>query len=765
MTSFAKPVLYMSSFADRGRGGQESLFHLVTHIDRRRFVPQVILPAEGTLSKDLVAHGIPVIILPLPPILSISAHQVVGAMLKLSRLTRRHRIQLIHTDGPRNTIYAGLLSTLTRIPLVWHVRVSAPDPFDPLLDRLCTRIVCVSNALRNRFPHTSTERLKTIYNGLPLSAFFPPESSTWVTRRRYGLTDASPIIGTLGRIEPAKGQIDLIRAYGILKTKLADFQLILAGAFSDPEYLNACRDTARRLGIADRLTFTGQIKDVRSLLSVLDLFVLPSWSEGFARTVIEAMAAALPCIVTDVGGGKEAVIDGVTGYVVSPWDPEALADRIFRLAGDRSSREAMGRRGRIRAARCFSLEAHVQAVERLYDETFQARLATHKPLFKMAPLNKPGLKQWAKSFYLPVREHILKGGAGFLPIYRKRFRPPAAPMRILFIRIDRIGDMVLATPALAAIRKHFPDSGITVLASPANHQVLAHNPHVNSVVVWPDGIRQRLRTIGQLRSRRYHLAIDSYAGHELYPAMLARLSGAAWTCGFPGNGREVLFDLLAPLPECNEHFARICLGALYPLGISAAAAEPALFLSPLEQQWAKRFVINRGLTGRALVAIHLGAHYPSQRWPVERFIELISLMLRGRAIHVLVIGGPGDQADVKAIKQMTGNEVAVYLPVNLRELIALLARCRALVCNNSGPLHIAAALRVPTVSFMGPTNPHRWWPLGNAHQVLRRDDLACIGCGAGLCPIGTHACLRGITPNQAMERLSMIVPEISRGGQ
>ena len=206
MNRFPKPLLYMSSFADRGRGGQESLFHLVTHIDRRRFAPRVLLPARGTLAKDLVAHGIPVIILPLPPILSISVHQVVRAMLKLLRLTRRHRIQLIHTDGPRNTVYAGLLSTLTRIPLVWHVRVNGPDPFDPLLDRLCTRTVCVSNALRSRFPHTSTGRLKTIYNGLPLSAFYPPESSTWVTRTRYGLTDASPVIGTLGRIEPAKGK-------------------------------------------------------------------------------------------------------------------------------------------------------------------------------------------------------------------------------------------------------------------------------------------------------------------------------------------------------------------------------------------------------------------------------------------------------------------------------------------------------------------------------------------------------------------------------
>ena len=159
----------------------------------------------------------------------------------------------------------------------------------------------------------------------------------------------------------------------------------------------------------------------------------------------------------------------------------------------------------------------------------------------------------------------------------------------------------------------------------------------------------------------------------------------------------------------------------------------------------------KGVEGELLIGIHPGAYYESQRWLPERFVELADQLCKMKALDLIYFGGPEDEALVNEICLKINKEVPIYIANDLRKFAALLSCCGILICNNSGPLHMAVALGTPTISFMGPTVKEKWMPMGgNIHKVLRIDDLPCIGCNLGYCKIKTHDCMRLITSSMVL---------------
>ncbi len=361
-------IMYLSSFGSFKGGGQVSLFQLVSNLDRKVVYPYVTLPTEGGLAKQLRKQGIEVIIQSFPKLVDLRIHRHFRALYKLVKLIGQHNIDLLHTDGPRNTIYAGLVSKIKRIPLVWHVRVSHRDRYDRLFYHLSSKIILVANSLRSRFDWVDgNHKFATIYNGIDLSEFKPQKAIRDV-RHYYGIKDSSLLICVVARIEHQKGQKYLIEACGKLKAKLQDFHLLLVGDIVDSAYLKECKDIAEKLGIQERITFTGQQENVSQVLSAIDIFVLPSLSEGFPRSVIEAMGARKPVIVTDVGGCSEAVEDYVSGFIVPAKDLKELSDKINLLGTDKELRSKVGKEARIRVEEMFSIQKNVKQIERAYRE-------------------------------------------------------------------------------------------------------------------------------------------------------------------------------------------------------------------------------------------------------------------------------------------------------------------------------------------------------------------------------------------------------------
>jgi len=339
-------------------------------------------------------------------------------------------------------------------------------------------------------------------------------------------------------------------------------------------------------------------------------------------------------------------------------------------------------------------------------------------------------RRLARAAWLAARAPMLRlRGLG-----RRQATPPVPTLvsRILAVRTDRIGDMALTSAALADLKRHFTHARITVLAPPAPLALLEHHPAVDRLVPLT-GTRLPPEMAG-----RFDLAIDFTPDERLLGARLVAASRAPWRIGLARAGREIHFTLPGPQARADRHLVDLHRDLLAALGVAGTPGEPALVVTPPERSAALARVAAFG-AGSPRVLIHPGAHEESQRWAPERWAETIA-RLTERGAACLVAAGPGEEALARRIADLTPDAL-VLGTLGVRELMAVMAVCDLFVGNNSGPLHVAAALGVPTVSVMGPTDPRRFAPRGGANSVLRLD-LACSPCQRGRC--WHHTCLRGI---------------------
>lgn len=341
-------------------GGQWSLYYLIKNLNKERFQPVVLCPGEGELAGKMRTAGADVIFLNLGRI----RHMNPLAVLKLILIIKKYGFNIIHTDATTETFYAGIAAKIMRVPLIWHIRVSESAGFlDKLLTSLSAKLILVAGAIESRFEWLGNkQKMVVIHNGVDLQEFYSFTPSTSI-RKEFGIADSEILLACTGRIEERKGQEYLIDAM----RHVDNAKLILFGK-AEEEYLNHVKSLCKEYKLSDRVIFAGHRKDIPSLLREIDIFVFPVITgEGFSRAILEAMSAARPVIASDDAGNKEAVIDGVTGYIVPVRDSAALAAKVNELAGDREKRRKMGLAGRERVEKLFTIQKNVEEIEAVYE--------------------------------------------------------------------------------------------------------------------------------------------------------------------------------------------------------------------------------------------------------------------------------------------------------------------------------------------------------------------------------------------------------------
>jgi glycosyltransferase involved in cell wall biosynthesis/2-polyprenyl-3-methyl-5-hydroxy-6-metoxy-1,4-benzoquinol methylase len=358
-------VLYVSGFSGIVGGGQRSFLLLLKNLDRTRFRPVVLCPSEGDVSRAVTGMGIEALFLEQPELTVLKLPAILAYAVKLRRLVRSTRAEIIHCDTLVSAFLCGI--SFTGAALVLHARVSESGCLlDRIVPCMCARIICVSRAVTARFTGCGnySGKIKVIYNGVDTDEFSPGKGREEF-RRGIGVRPSAVLIGYAGQMMESKGLAVLLAAFKRTREVFPESRLVLAGRGDLEPVL---REKARAYGLEDSVIFTGFLGDTSGFMAGIDVFVLPSfWFEGFSRVIIEAMACGRPVIATDVGGNPEAVAEGETGFLVASGDAGALAGKMLALLRDPGLRARLGAGGRQRALELFGVGATAAAIHDLYE--------------------------------------------------------------------------------------------------------------------------------------------------------------------------------------------------------------------------------------------------------------------------------------------------------------------------------------------------------------------------------------------------------------
>lgn len=345
-------------------GAQRHLLQVVSGLDRRHFRPTVCCLLErGPLAGELEERGVAVETLGLKNIMGV---RFTRAVYGLRGVIRRRRITLVHSYLFAANIVSPFAGFLSRVPVITSRRdtgfwkrerhILAHRVCNALTDRITANSPAVLGYCRRK-EGVGEEKVALIRNGIVVPAK-PPETA--------GRPPDAITFGCLGNIRPVKGYEYLLAALSELKEKNIPFEALIAGRVLDPGYNRLLAGLVERYRLKDRIEFLGEVADIDGFLNRIDVFVLPSLSEGFSNALLEAMAAGRPAVATDTGGNREAVEEGKNGFVVPPGDPGALAAKLEFFAEKPKLLNEFGKRGRETITRYFSVDKMCSELQALY---------------------------------------------------------------------------------------------------------------------------------------------------------------------------------------------------------------------------------------------------------------------------------------------------------------------------------------------------------------------------------------------------------------
>jgi len=350
-------------------GTERHLAHLVTRLDPARFeVHLACLQQAGPLYGEMAASGFPLTSYPIRGFLRLDT---LRQQLRFAAYLKEHAIDIVHAYGFYPIVFAVPVARLAGAQVVLASIRDNGDPWtraqrlvQMCASRMAHGVLVNATAVRDRLSAGGHARrgITVIRNGVDLDQFAPrpPDEAL---RQSLGLPASAPLVVAVSRLNPMKGMDDYLQALALLAGRYSEARFVIVG---DGASRRELEEQARRLGLAERLVFTGTRLDIAAILSQAAVSVVPSLSEGLSNVVLESMASGVPVVATRVGGTPEVLEDGVSGFLVPPCNAPALAAAIERLLGDTSMARRMGDAGRARAVSRFSMPSMVHQTESLY---------------------------------------------------------------------------------------------------------------------------------------------------------------------------------------------------------------------------------------------------------------------------------------------------------------------------------------------------------------------------------------------------------------
>ncbi|MBP9854237.1 MAG: lipopolysaccharide heptosyltransferase II [Candidatus Omnitrophica bacterium] len=528
---------------------------------------------------------------------------------------------------------------------------------------------------------------------------------------RKNKKDGSCVIAIIGRLTTLKGHPYFLQAMAkvVRHSPQAKIWIIGDAPVKKAEYKQELETLATRLGIRNNVEFLGNRQDIPELLSQVDVLCFSSIEpESFGRAIVEAQAMKVPVVATRVGGVVDIIDDGITGLLVFPKEPDMMAEKVLYLLKNKSEAQKMTEAALEKIHQKFTLDHMAESTLAVYEELLQK-------------------------------------------------------LNILVIKISAIGDVVLVTASLKALRKKFPQARIYCLVGNDSKKILHQCPYLDGLIIYDHNNKDksflRLWRLGKkLREHRFDKVIDFQNNRKSH--LLAFLSMAQERYGFKNKKWSNL--LTHPLADVEQNIPAVehQFQILQRLGIEYRPnTRLEMWPGKKDEEYIQRFFAEEWLANsKQIVGINISASakWPTKNWPVDFITELCD-KLALKNIRVILTGMEKDRPMAQFIQKNAKSKPSSSVgKTDILQLAVLIRRCQVYVTPDSAPLHVAAAVDVPIISLFGPTDHKRHVPPANK-LIVNQIPMPCAPCYSDVCKIKTHECMKKITVDTILKQIETLL--------
>ncbi|MFZ5801104.1 MAG: GT4 family glycosyltransferase PelF [Candidatus Omnitrophota bacterium] len=624
----------------------------------------VVVSGGGKLVEELEQIGVKHYTLPAN---EKSLFSILRMIDKLSVIIREEKVAIVHARSrvPAWATFFACRRTNTAFITTCHGYYS--HHFFSRVMAWPKLVICPSRVIARHMvedfglPH---ERLRLIPRSVNLEKF------------PFRAVDSRPaeefIVGIIGRITPLKGHEYFLRAMAKVIRQVPSLKVWIIGDAPEgkQDYKQELMTLVRRLVLSNYVEFLGNRSDIPELLSHMHCLVLSTVTEeAFGRVILEAQAAGVPVVATRVGGVVDIVDEEKTGLLVTPRDPDEMAAATIRIFKDKTLSRRLSAAGRRKVEQQFTLKEMGDKTLKVYDELLHLQ-------------------------------------------------------NILVIKLGAVGDVILVTPSLRAIRGHFPRAKIFCLTGKEGREVLQRCPFLDDLIVYDykeanRGIKGLLCLGQQLRRYNFDLAIDFQNSRKSH--WLSFLSLARQRCGYDRKfgfllNQKVKYDG-GQLPAVEHQFQ-----LLQALGIKPQDRTLKLWPAKTDEDYVAGLLDSEWLSEVTnIVGINIAASekWLSKSWPIENIVRLCDELSR-RNIRVVLTGTLVDMPKAERIMRLTKSRPVNFTgKTTIMQLASLIKRCKVYISADSAPLHIAAAMGAAVIGLFGPTSPQRHMPPAEKFAIIK----------------------------------------------
>lgn len=340
---------------------------------------------------------------------------------------------------------------------------------------------------------------------------------------------------------------------------------------------------------------------------------------------------------------------------------------------------------------------------------------------------------------------------------------PSLIKKILLIRLRRIGDVVMTTPALSVLRENFPQAHLSYVVEKPYQELVEGNPNLDEILILPQNQSKRdlLQFIRRLRRQNYDAVLDFHGGPRA--SLITFFSKAKLKVGYKIKYKSFIYDITLPRSRKNGYFHSVenHINLVKALGVNIGTI-PSLYLPQAkkdESERVKRLIKEYGLNGFKIVVLHISAGNEFRNWGINNILGLTKLLSKHSKAKIVLIGSEEDKkAEQIILRKSAAPLFSMVGRLNLRELRELILSSSLFIGPDSGPMHIAATTPTPIVAYFGPTLPANFAPW-QAKALVIEKEFDCRPCKQKRCLYNDFRCLRRIKPEEVYEACRGFIDE------